>query len=271
MKQILLERSQVEYSDAAIKTLDFALPPNSKCFRMHWHDRLEILLIKKGSMYVDSGTTTTRLSANELMMIPPKSLHSGYTKGESVEYAVLMLDIRNFYNETDLCKNLLPAIYDGRASFNTVSSNNKIIRLVNDLCNNQGAETLETVSKVYHLFSLFYQTELINLQSEPQNASVKKIVDYLEENASQEVDVKSLCEAFGYTPAHLCRKFKKATGLPPMTYLKIFRLEKARETIKNSDLSISQIAAECGFADANYFTRCFRAHFGTPPSRFKKS
>jgi len=56
-----------------------------------------------------------------------------------------------------------------------------------------------------------------------------------------------------------------------MTYLKIFRLEKAKEIIKNSDLSISQVAAECGCSDANYFTRCFRAHFGAPPSRYRKS
>ena len=79
-----------------------------------------------------------------------------------------------------------------------------------------------------------------------------------------------LCKEFGYPAAHLVyRKFKKATGLTPMMYLKIYRLELARRKIKNQEISIGNIAAECGFSDANYFIKCFKAHFGVAPSHYK--
>lgn len=54
-----------------------------------------------------------------------------------------------------------------------------------------------------------------------------------------------------------------------MMYLKLYRLEVARKRIKSQETSIGNIAAECGFSDANYFTRCFKAHFGIAPSRYR--
>lgn len=56
-----------------------------------------------------------------------------------------------------------------------------------------------------------------------------------------------------------------------MTYLKIYRLELAYKKIKNSDTTISNIATECGFPNANYFTRCFKKHFGFPPTKYIKN
>ena len=271
MKQNLLEQSPIEYSAAAIKVLHFYIKPNSSCFRLHWHDRIELLRIKSGTMYLEYNTRHLTLSAGELAIIPPKVLHKGYTAKEAVEYDVLMFDIRSFYNETEICKSTLPAIYDGRAVFNSITSDKDILFCTDNICKSDRNDAWETAANIYRLLGLLFQKELAELHAKPQNHSVRKIVDFLEENAGQEISTATLCETFSYTPAHLCRKFKKATGLSPMTYLKIFRLEKARKIIKNSDLSISQVAAECGFSDANYFTRCFRAHFGAPPSRYRKS
>ncbi|MBQ8233294.1 MAG: helix-turn-helix transcriptional regulator [Lachnospiraceae bacterium] len=66
-------------------------------------------------------------------------------------------------------------------------------------------------------------------------------------------------------------KFKETTGLTPMNYLKIYRVEEAYKLIKEGKRDIGNIAALCGFPDANYFTRCFKAHFGVPPSYFIRS
>ncbi len=271
MKQNLLEQSPIEYSAAAVKVLHFYIKPNSNCFRLHWHDRIELLRIRRGTMHLEYNTRYLTLSTGELAIIPPKVLHKGYTAEEAVEYDVLMFDVRSFYNETEICKSTLPAIYDGRAVFNSITSDKSILCCVDNICRSDENDAWETAANIYRLLGLLFQKELAALHTKPQNHSVRKIVDFIEKNAGQEISTATLCETFSYTPAHLCRKFKKATGLSPMTYLKIFRLEKAREIIKNSDLSISQVAAECGFSDANYFTRCFRAHFGTPPSRYRKS
>lgn len=269
MKKISLEIEPVHYSESATKVLSFIINPHGGCFRLHWHERMEILIIKKGKMYVEYGNTVLTVSENELMIIPPKALHKGYTLDEGVEYNVLMFDVRSFYNDTEICKKLLPAIFDGRAVFNPIATDAETFLCAQQLCNNTDTASLETTSGIYELLSLFYKNQLTEFKSQPQNMFAQRVIDYLEKNHSQEIDINTLSTDFGYTAAHFCRKFKQATGLPPMTYLKIFRLESAHNKLKAGDSSVSDIAAECGFPDANYFTRCFKAHFGVSPTKYK--
>lgn len=271
MKNIFLELAPVQYDLSATKTLHFNVQPHQQCFRLHWHERIEFLRIKSGKIYVEQGTDLTMASAGNLILIPPKTLHKGYTLDENVEYDVLMFDLRDFYNETEICKKLLPSIFDGYTVFNTVTSNPEIILCIDSICDIADQGMLEIVSKIYMLINLFLKNELLELQICQKNIVVKRITDYIEKNASHEIDTNLLCREFGYTAAHLCRIFKQTTGIPPMLYLKLYRLELARNKIKNSDASISDIAAECGFSDANYFTRCFKAHFGIPPVKYRKT
>ena len=105
--------------------------------------------------------------------------------------------------------------------------------------------------------------------STKQKSSAIQFVDYIEENFAMDLNTAILSRKFGYSTEHFCRKFKEATGITPMTYLKVFRLEQALKKLKAGGQSINQIAEQCGFSDSNYFTRCFKAHYGFPPRYYK--
>jgi iron complex transport system substrate-binding protein len=100
--------------------------------------------------------------------------------------------------------------------------------------------------------------------------TVSKIVDYIETHFSQDISTATLCEYFGYTATHLGRKFKEETGLSPVNYIKIYRMEVAYKLLKSGKRNVSEIAIQCGYPDPNYFTRCFKNHFGVAPSKLKK-
>ncbi len=268
MKKPSLQDRPARYNDSATRILHFKFEANQKAFRLHWHNSMEILRIQSGRLYVEYESRTIAVSAGEIIIISPKTLHRGYTLDESAEYDVLMFDVRSFYNETEICKNLLPPIFDGRAIFKSTTADKETVTCFDAIHGEETDLPFRKMWKVYELIALFYQKHLVELRTQPKNASVQKIVDYLEKNFSQEINTPMLCEIFGYSAAHLCRKFKAATGLTPMTYLKIYRLERACKKIRTRESEISEIAAECGFSDANYFTRCFKAHFGVAPSRF---
>jgi AraC-like DNA-binding protein len=55
-----------------------------------------------------------------------------------------------------------------------------------------------------------------------------------------------------------------------MEYLRDYRLRQARTRLSGSDESIAQIAARCGFEDAAYFSRAFKAQFGSSPVEFRR-
>ena len=268
MKSIIKELTTVAYSAAAVKVLHYSIKPHSQCVTLHWHDRMEIIRIQKGCMTVGYGGDTVVLKAGEIMIFSPRIAHEGYTTDSYVEYDVLMFDIRSFYNETAVCHEMLPRIFDGSAKFRTVISDTKTIGCIDEICSNKNLDSLEITSLVYRFLYLLTEHHLTELSARP-DSRVAQITDYIEENFALDLTTASLSRRFGYSTEHFCRKFKEATGITPMTYLKIYRLEQALKKIKTGEQSIGEIAAQCGFCDANYFTRCFKAHYGVPPKYYK--
>ena len=73
----------------------------------------------------------------------------------------------------------------------------------------------------------------------------------------------------GLTPSHFCRVFKRATGVTPHQYVMKARLDRARDLLGQSDLSIAQVAEMTGFTSQSHFTRAFRQYAGDTPSGWR--
>lgn len=264
------EPNIIEYSDAAIKVLHFNREPNEICFASHWHDRVEIIRVKSGKIMVEYCGNIHILNKGEMIIFSPKMVHKGFTTDSNVEYDVLMFDIRFFYNETIVCNKNLPLIFNGGAKFENIIYNIETINCVDNICNNQNLDSFEIVSLIYKLMHLLFKDHLTELKINKQD-NITEFLDYIEQNFELDLNTEMLSEKIGYSKEHFCRKFKEVTGTTPMTYLKIFRLSQAVKKLESGNKNISEIALQCGFSDANYFTRCFKSHYGVPPSEYKKS
>lgn len=263
------ELTPIHYTAAAVKILKFKMKSNRVCFRMHWHDRVEIIRLHEGEMYVGYGNQITKLHAGEMVIFPPKMPHKGYTEDIHVDYDVLMFDVRSFYNDTEICKTYLPAIFDGRARFKNVMTDFATVECFNKIFQKAKDTSLEITVEIYRLLYLLFENNLVELRNEISRDNVTmEMIKYMEENFQQELTTASIAAHFGYSSEHFCRKFKGATGLTPMNYLKIFRMEEAYKMLKHDGGSIKEIAERCGFDDSNYFTRCFKSHFGVPPKKY---
>ena len=268
MKNVAKELDIVKYTAAAVKVLQFKCESDFTCFALHWHDRLEIIKVKKGSMKIELGGKTLMLNTNQMVIFPPRMAHKGYTENENVEYDVLMFDVRSFYNEAPICTLTLPLILEGRVKFQNIISDIETINICDKICYNKNPDSLEIISLVYKLLFVLFDKHLSEIGPKTHDKS-SAMINYIEKNYTQDLNTTVLSKNFGYSSEHFCRKFKEATGITPMTYLKIYRLEQSVKMLKLNELSISEIAAQCGFNDANYFTRCFKAHYGVSPKKFK--
>lgn len=263
------ETTIVSYTEAAISTTHIEKGENELCFRAHWHDRIEFLRINEGELYLECGTANIVAKAGDLVIIPPKISHKGYTKSKNVNYNVLMFEVRSFYNDTEICKKLLPDLFDGTAKFRLITNNYHTIKAFDEIYSLKDKNSIKTTANIYLLLHLLFENELLYFEKLKPNNYFAEIILYIEENYEKDITVAFLSQKFGYSAAHFSRKFKGFTGLSPIAYLNIFRLEKAYQMIKDSSLTISEISAKCGFTDANYFTRCFKKHFGTVPTLCK--
>ncbi|MEO3414409.1 GlxA family transcriptional regulator [Roseovarius sp. CAU 1744] len=98
------------------------------------------------------------------------------------------------------------------------------------------------------------------------NAAILDAVDVMESNVAETVDLDELARAAGVSPRQLNRLFREKLGRSTMGYYRELRLDKAQSLLRNSPLSLTEIALATGFANSSHFSRAFTQHFGQPPS-----
>lgn len=79
-----------------------------------------------------------------------------------------------------------------------------------------------------------------------------------------------LGQAVGLSRSQLYKRIKSLTGHSTSIYIRLIRLERARELLLNTKLNVSEVAYQTGFKDPKYFSRLFIEKYGVPPSEIKK-
>jgi len=100
---------------------------------------------------------------------------------------------------------------------------------------------------------------------------VLQTLAYIEKNYAEDIRMADLAGAAGLNPDYMSRKFKAVVGLSPSEYLRKFRVAHAMELLCQTEMSVSAIAAECGFADVSLFSRVFKNTVGVSPVTFRKN
>lgn len=98
---------------------------------------------------------------------------------------------------------------------------------------------------------------------------MERLEDYIEYHFMNEITLQDLCDVVYLTPQHLCRVFKKCKNMRPMEYLRNRRIEAAKELLRTTGFSISEIAYLCGFVESNYFCRIFKAQENITPGQYR--
>lgn len=102
------------------------------------------------------------------------------------------------------------------------------------------------------------------------NIYIQKAVEFIQNNYCEPVKVNDIADYICINRSYLSTLFQKYIGMPPMQYLKIFRLTKAAEMLRLTELTIESIAFSCGYSDTAVFARAFRQFKGMPPGQFRK-
>ena len=114
--------------------------------------------------------------------------------------------------------------------------------------------------------------KLASLDLAIEDAFVKKVIELIERNSQNpDYSVTLLAEGVHLSSSQLHRKVSAVTGKSPKQLLRLYRLNKAKELLQNSNLSISEIAYQTGFNDPSYFTRTFTKVFQKKPSIYREN
>jgi AraC-like DNA-binding protein len=100
---------------------------------------------------------------------------------------------------------------------------------------------------------------------------MRRVRDYIDAHLSDSIELVELSEIAGLSVFHFARQFKHSEGVTPHYHLVSRRVERAKELLAGTNLSLSEIAFAAGFSDQSHLTRLFRQIVRTTPGQFRRS
>lgn len=107
-----------------------------------------------------------------------------------------------------------------------------------------------------------------NESSDAMDQRVRNIIAFMNANIHRQLSVAELATAVHLSPSHFRRLFRQQTGKPVTKYLKDLRLERSRNLLETTYLSVKQIAVRVGLTSISHFVAEFKNAQGVTPSRF---
>ena len=119
-----------------------------------------------------------------------------------------------------------------------------------------------------------HHTNPITPEHSPANEATQVIFEqikiYLSQHVKDKICLNELCKRFNCDKFNLLRQFKQYTGLSPINYLIMLRIQSAKELMISTDLPLVQIALESGFYDQSHFSNSFVKLVGLTPGEYRR-
>ena len=103
----------------------------------------------------------------------------------------------------------------------------------------------------------------------PLDTRVEKVIQMMRDDVRGELSLTEFAHSVNLSVWRLCHIFKSDVGMPPIRYLRLLRMERAKNLLESSFLSVKEIAYQVGVNDESHFVRDFKATYGFSPSLYR--
>lgn len=103
------------------------------------------------------------------------------------------------------------------------------------------------------------------------DARLSRALDYMSANMAADVTLDAIAAEAGVSKFHFVKLFRERLGETPIRHLTGLRLEAAARLLATSDLPVSRVAFECGFANSAHFSSAFRRRYGLAPNAYRQA
>lgn len=150
---------------------------------------------------------------------------------------------------------------------NCINLHNVGIKRLDSLIDLLKAESSSKKSTILDMIKLLRGVKVYNVKAAPIIDRAKSII---EESISRDITVSEIADRLNMSVHYLCHVFKAETGTTPIDYRNSVKLIRAKKLLVSTEKRVSEIAFECGFGSASYFSKMFYKNEGTTPSEYRK-
>ncbi len=226
----------------------------------HLHYMMEFVFVTEGTLEVGWEGKTNDLKCGEGMLFMPYEIHSYSSK--QYNQAVVIVFSPEFVEELQI-----GAVFE-KHSVN-ISENALDYAEKNMLKSDKSMVDIKAI--LYPLISDFFKDNRVLSVDEMHNEIFLSALKNIYNHYNEDISLKSVAKNIGCHYVYLSRNFSKATGLSFISYLNRFRVAKSLEMLKNTNLSITEIAYETGFCNLRSYNRAFKQYMTVTPTEYRKN
>jgi AraC-like DNA-binding protein len=228
----------------------------------HYHENAYFTLILEGRITESNKKETYHCPAGTLLFHNWQEAHyntkpKGFTRGFHVEIEpkwlnALEVDLSVLRGSSNVCNPLIKI---------------QIYNILKEFKVNDETSKISIQSLLIELLCSMSRNEVKQQNKMPQWVDTLKQI--LHDTLADNWTLNSLAHALNIHPVHLSRDFSKYFATNLGDYIRTIKIQKALSLLTNKNLSLTDIAYDCGFADQSHFTRCFKAVNQLNPSYFR--
>ena len=106
---------------------------------------------------------------------------------------------------------------------------------------------------------------------EKKRLRVQRAIERMYADMDKKLTVEDLAGECNFSVGYFSHLFRAVTGVSPHAYMSRIRIERAKNMLDSTDLSVLEIALSIGCEDQNYFSRCFKEQTGLSPTAYRAS
>ncbi len=172
------------------------------------------------------------------------------------------------FPEVDLTKSVF--VIDGKRH-TTAGGTSSIDLMLKIIADNHGEDLANVVADqlIYASIRTDQDTQRLSVPSRigVRHPKLSAVIRMMEQNIEEPISPSILARDVGMSTRQLERLFRRYLNRSPKRYYMELRLQKARNLLMQTDMSVINVALACGFASPSHFSKCYRAHYSTTPYR----
>lgn len=247
----------------------------------HWHDDFEFILILEGEMSYDINGQKFTLRTGEGIFVNSRSFHYGFSDAHTeCFFLCILLSPRLLSVNTYLIQNgLNPLIQNTHFPCQKLSPasrwQNSILwdlKIIYESSLNQ-IQPFIVLEKFSHILQLLLENMDISPKQNKNREDILALtamIGYVQKNYPNKILLKDISSAGNCCKTKCASLFQKYLSTSPMLYLRRYRLEKSIFLLRNTAMSITEVAYACGFSNTSYFCELFRQNYNISPGKYQK-
>jgi AraC-like DNA-binding protein len=241
---------------------------SNMCFPPHLHSYVELVYVIEGTISVSINDKTKDLHKGDLAVSFPNDIHSYNTESSSkIMLIIFSPEIISSYFSRRMDKTLdnpfmlAISINEGIASlfdmlyFEYKNSNNKYV----------------IKGLLYTILGKLDSGFILKNSSQSYNNTIQNLLRYIESHYHENISLQSIAKDLGFSKFYLSRIFTNKIGYQFNDYVNRLRINLAQKLLSDTDLSVLNVALECGFESQRNFNRIFKEYTAVTPTEFRSS